>query len=378
MKIRKHGIPGIGATARKGKTGQKGNGVYFGTLDSFFTFIGDDILNDSSIDYTDIDYDITYVQNEERLNFIYKPGDILYITDASNDEDSSSLDSNDEDKPVLYMLEITDDLTTCTKDYLLQHIKYNKPFTITYSDDDLVYQYPLNIVYNNLEQSNVENLYNLNKLYYKSLLSIIYSDKKHDIDKIQMDLTDISTNKNTFKQIPVKYKDIQAKEEYINNGSNITKYNYLTQQGPLSTEENIIDSSKNLLQFISEENNTSIFSIKSVNEQYISLSSSDNIFVTNLCIRNTNLGNVESYYTLYNQDLILDENGNCYTLNEKDFNNLTFKLDKSSFFKSDLENYDDYNFGYIHTCWNYNKDNEYTRDNYNYYKPNFIISNCVE
>ena len=362
MKMYKHGIPGIGVTAQTGKTGKKGNGIYFGTLDSFFTYIGDNIPADSSIDYTDIDYDITYVQNEERLNFIYKTGDILYITD--------------DDKKILYMVEITDDLTTCTKEYLLDHIKYNKPYTIKYSIDDVIYQYPLNIVYNDVSSNNVDNLYNLNKLYYKSLISLIYDSSKFNIDKTNIDiLQDVSVHKNTFKQIPYKFKTIQNKEEYINTGELINKYNYEHS----TLDEKIIDSSKNLIQFISlEDNNSSIFSIKSVDEQYISLSSSDNLFITNLCVKNTNLGNVESYYTLYNQDLILDEDGNCYTLQEKDFNNLSLTLDKTAFFKDKTNiNVDDYQFGYIHTLWNYDENNEYTKNKFNYYKPNFIIKEQV-
>ena len=59
--MNKHGIPGIGVTAPKGKKGMNGNSFYFGPLNSFFTYIGDDILPDSSVDYEDRDYDITYV-----------------------------------------------------------------------------------------------------------------------------------------------------------------------------------------------------------------------------------------------------------------------------------------------------------------------------
>ena len=97
MRIYKHGIPGIGVTGKQGKNGKNGPGIYFGTLDSFFTFIGDDILTNSSIDYDDIDYDITYTQNEERLNYIYKSGDILYIIEDDNPDNT---------KNILYMIEI--------------------------------------------------------------------------------------------------------------------------------------------------------------------------------------------------------------------------------------------------------------------------------
>jgi hypothetical protein len=59
--MNKHGIPGIGVTAPQGKKGMQGNSFHFGNLASFFRYIGDDILPDSSIDYEDVDYDITYV-----------------------------------------------------------------------------------------------------------------------------------------------------------------------------------------------------------------------------------------------------------------------------------------------------------------------------
>jgi hypothetical protein len=71
-------------------------------------------------------------------------------------------------------------------------------------------------------------------------------------------------------------------------------------------------------------------------EKYLTISSTDNLYVSNLFVNKTNLGNIESYYTLYDQDLILDDNGNCYTLNETDFDPSTQSLyfDPSSFFKN--------------------------------------------
>jgi hypothetical protein len=84
MRIYKHGIPGVGITGKQGKDGKMGNGIYFGTLDSFFSYIDENVLKDSSIDYDDIDYDITYTKNEERLNIKYKTGDILYIITNSD------------------------------------------------------------------------------------------------------------------------------------------------------------------------------------------------------------------------------------------------------------------------------------------------------
>ena len=67
MRVNKHGIPGIGVTGKKGKKGKYGNSFYFGTIDSFFSYIGNNTLKDISINYDDIDYDITYAEDELRL-----------------------------------------------------------------------------------------------------------------------------------------------------------------------------------------------------------------------------------------------------------------------------------------------------------------------
>ena len=37
--IYKNGLPGIGVTGQQGKKGKSGNSIYFGTLDSFFSYI---------------------------------------------------------------------------------------------------------------------------------------------------------------------------------------------------------------------------------------------------------------------------------------------------------------------------------------------------
>ena len=79
MRVNKHGIPGIGVTGKKGKKGKYGNSFYFGTIDSFFSYIGNNTLKDISINYDDIDYDITYAEDELRLDPKYHEGDILYI-----------------------------------------------------------------------------------------------------------------------------------------------------------------------------------------------------------------------------------------------------------------------------------------------------------
>ena len=161
--MKRHGLPGIGITAQKGKKGKAGPGFYFGPLDSFFVYIGDDILPDSSIDYEDIDYDITYVQNETRLDPKYKVGDILYVTDVINIEGKTSL-------PIMYMVEITEDLTTCTQEHFVKHIKQLRPFTIKSSLDKHRYLYPITIAdvqnfndeYNEGAALWEENLHNIN------------------------------------------------------------------------------------------------------------------------------------------------------------------------------------------------------------------------
>ena len=83
MRVNKHGLPGIGVTGKKGKNGKTGNSFYIGPIDQFFAYIGGDTLVNSSIDYDDIDYDITYAEDELRLSHIYNEGDILYITDPT-------------------------------------------------------------------------------------------------------------------------------------------------------------------------------------------------------------------------------------------------------------------------------------------------------
>ena len=387
MRIYKHGIPGIGVTGKQGKNGKNGPGIYFGTLDSFFTFIGDDILTNSSIDYDDIDYDITYTQNEERLNYIYKSGDILYIIEDDNPDNT---------KNILYMIEITDDLTTCTKNYLLKYIKEQKPFTIKYKLNDNTIIYPINIAADNSDNTENKNLYKLNNLYSDALLSIIYSDIKYSLDISTLNLNKLETSRQSIKpqdysysQIPYMFNQNITKDEYINNGDTIKEYKYA---------ENIQENIKNIItlnssltntdQLMSQsENINNILNIGTSQEKYINISATDisslissdssvknkgKLYLNNLFIKNTNLGNLESYYTLFNQDLILDNDGNCYTLNEIDFNTTTqyFIFNPSSFFKDRLHTHENYHFGYIHMFWNYTEDNSIF--NSNYYHPNYI------
>ena len=367
MKIYNHGIPGIGITGQKGKNGKTGSGFYFGPLDSFFEFIGDDVLINSSIDYDDIDYDITYVQNEERLSHIYNTGDILYIV------------NDNEPKNILYMVEITDDLTTCTKEYFTEHIKHYKPFTFNFKINDNTIQYPINIVQSTNTTIDTSALFNLNKIYTNAAISIIYADNKYAEKKEIVNLTEtdktINPSDYSYPQIPYMYHENITKDEYINNGKDINHYTYNnpdnTNNGKilitLNAEQTVTDSLYN----ISETINNSL-NIGTTQEKYITLSSEDNLYIKNLFIRTTNLGNIESYYTLFNQDIILDDNGNCYTLNETDFNPIeqSFIFDPSAFFRNRNHSQENYHFGYIHTFWNYTEDTSLI--NNNYYQPNYI------
>ena len=85
MLVNKHGIPGIGVTGKPGKKGKTGNSFYMGPIDQFFEFIGENNLTDSSIDYDDIDYNITYAEDEERLSHIYNEGDIVGVYGYESD-----------------------------------------------------------------------------------------------------------------------------------------------------------------------------------------------------------------------------------------------------------------------------------------------------
>jgi len=105
------------------------------------------------------------------------------------------------------------------------------------------------------------------------------------------------------------------------------------------------------------------------------------LFIDNLYIKNNNIGNVESYLTLYNPELILDNDGNCYTLNNNDFNfdYQYFIFNPSSFFKSPYQSHENYHFGYIHMFWNYTDDSSYVETfNTNKYQPNYIRGTFTE
>lgn len=384
--MNKHGIPGIGVTAPQGKKGMQGNSFHFGNLASFFRYIGDDILLDSSIDYEDVDYDITYVQNEKRLDPKYKVGDILFITDSSL---TNSL--VDDTSVFTYMVEITEDMTTCTESYFLEHTKYERPFTIKYTLDDHTFLYPINIVKcppedpgdQGSKRDKANGIYASFDLYYDSMLNLAAYYPYINIENIQVD-NDISVLREqyTYNRLPYMYFNQSAiprpkRQEIIDDGSNIYKFNYL------DVSNKFIGMVPDKLEWLNLYANQSTHSSAEKNllqvytsiDKYICINVQNNkLFFENLYIKNNNIGNVDAYHTLYNPYFALDNDGNCYTLTESDYNTgmQGFVIDTSKFLnnrslKDDSLTIDDFNYGYCHMYWNNTPGNTY-----NYYKPNHI------
>jgi hypothetical protein len=53
------------------------------------------------------------------------------------------------------------------------------------------------------------------------------------------------------------------------------------------------------------------------------LDASRNLYIDNLYVRNNNKGNIEALNTLYNNELVLNSFGNCYTLTEDNYDSST-------------------------------------------------------
>ena len=53
------------------------------------------------------------------------------------------------------------------------------------------------------------------------------------------------------------------------------------------------------------------------------LDTSRNLYIDNLYVRNNNKGNIEALNTLYNNELVLNSFGNCYTLTEDNYDSST-------------------------------------------------------
>lgn len=377
---KKHGLPGIGITAPSGKKGKSGNGFYFGPLDSFFTYIGDDILDNMQIDYEDIDFDLTYVQDEERLDPKYKVGDILYITDTI-------IDGTDEKRPIQYMVEITDDLTTCRKSYFVQHIKEMRPFTIKSSYDEHTYMYPITIVdtssygYNSyINDEKESNFHNLNEFIYNSKLSICNYDGSNNIIDISIITNDTSIvdtsmvmDSYTYNYIPYTYfSDNYKRQDIVNDGRYIYKYTY--ENIDVSTNLISMNACKSTYMPGDVDNELLIYSQRDKALIFSTLGR-NKLFFDNLYIRNDNIGNVDAYYTLYDSNIALDNDGNCYTLTSDDYNAsiIGFVIDPQKFLNDEKLDISSFNYGYIHMYWNCDdySINASTQKN-NYYKPNYI------
>lgn len=323
----KHGLPGIGVTGQQGKQGKSGNSIYFGTFDSFFKYIDTSIL--SSIDYDDKDYDITYAKDEYRLDPKYNEGDLLYI-----------LNSSIKDSSIDCVIEITEDLTTCTSTQLANKITYKKPFTVNKNKFNR-----LNIVGAGMDSATKHGMFIANELYNNYPINVKYViDNNNKKPEKITDLTDqnIDVADEPFI-IPERYSDAKESYIYLNNGKEINKYKY-----ELNTGKKVL---------LNLNYNSRLFEIQSYLNSNMCINTYDvNLYIDNLHIRNNNKGNIEALNTLYNNDLVLNSYGNCYTLTEDNYDSSTqsFIMNVDNFFNNIDVSKDDYVYGYIHMYYNYN------------------------
>ena len=327
--IYKHGLPGIGVTGQQGKQGKSGNSIYFGTFDSFFKYIDTSTL--SSIDYDDKDYDITYAKDEYRLDPKYNEGDLLYI-----------LNSSIKDSSIDCVIEITEDLTTCTSTQLANSITYENPFTVNKSKFNR-----LNIVdsSDNNNQS-IKGMFIANELYNNYPINVTYVVDSINSKPVKVeDLNDPSIDVADEPYIiPERYLNTEETHLYLNNGRELNKY---TQK--LNTNKKVLlklNYSSHLLEIQSYLNSNMCINTYDIN-----------LYIDNLHIRNNNKGNIEALNTLYNNELVLNSFGNCYTLTEDDYDSSTqsFIMNVDNFFNNSIDvSKDDYVYGYIHMYYNYN------------------------
>ena len=361
--IYKHGLPGIGVTGQQGKQGKSGNSIYFGTFDSFFKYIDTSIL--SSIDYDDKDYDITYAKDEYRLDPKYNEGDLLYILNSSLKD--SSIDC---------VIEITEDLTTCTSTQLANNIKYENPFTVNKSKFNR-----LNIVgsRNNKDHSIKHGMFMANELYNNYPINVTYVVDSINSKPVKVeDLNDpsIDVADEPFI-IPKRYLNTEETHLYLNNGREINKY---TQK--LNTNKKVLlklNYSSHLLEIQSYLNSNMSIYIDNTNisDPLDPLDPSDasrNLYIDNLYVRNNNKGNIEALNTLYNNELVLNSYGNCYTLTEDNYDSSTqtFTMNIDDFFNNIDVSKDDYVYGYIHMYYNYNDMNNKNSGVRTRYYSNYI------
>lgn len=362
--IYKHGLPGIGVTGQQGKQGKSGNSIYFGTFDSFFKYIDTSTL--SSIDYDDKDYDITYAKDEYRLDPKYNEGDLLYILNSSLKD--SSIDC---------VIEITEDLTTCTSTQLANSIKYENPFTVNKSKFNR-----LNIVgsRNNKDHSIKHGMFMANELYNNYPINVTYVVDSINSKPVKVeDLNDpsIDVADEPFI-IPKRYLNTEETHLYLNNGREINKY---TQKLNTNKGEVLLNlnSSSHLLEIQSYLNSNMSIYIDNTNisDPLDPLDPSDasrNLYIDNLYVRNNNKGNIEALNTLYNNELVLNSYGNCYTLTEDNYDSSTqsFTMNIDDFFNNIDVSKDDYVYGYIHMYYNYNDMNNKNSGVRTRYYSNYI------
>lgn len=339
--IYKHGLPGIGVTGWQGKKGKSGNSIYFGTFDSFFSYIDVSALKNSSIDYDDKDYDITYAKDEYRLDPKYNEGDLLYILNSSLQ--NSSIDC---------VIEITEDLTICTSTQLANSITtYEKPFTINKNKFNR-----LNIVDSSDNNQSIKGMFIANELYNNYPINITYVVDSSNSKPVKVeDLNDPNIDVADEPYIiPERYLNTEETHLYLNNGRELNKY---TQK--LNTNKEVLlklNYSSHLLEIQSYLNSNMSIYIDNTNISDL-LDASRNLYIDNLYVRNNNKGNIEALNTLYNNELVLNSFGNCYTLTEDNYDSSTqsFIMNVDNFFNNSIDvSKGDYVYGYVHMYYNYN------------------------
>lgn len=344
--IYKHGLPGIGVTGQQGKQGKSGNSIYFGTFASFFHYIDVSTLKNSSIDYDDKDYDITYAKDEYRLDPKYNEGDLLYI--LNNDTSNSSIDC---------VIEVTEELTTCTSTQLANKVTYRNPFTVNKCKFN-----KLNIVGAGMNTSTKHGMFVANELYNNYPINVKYVINNSNSKPTKVDdLTDSSIDVvDEAYVIPERYLNEEEIQLYLNNGKEINKYKQL------------LNTSKKVL--LSLKNNNKLFTIQSYLNSNMCIQTSKNLYIDNLYIRNNNKGNIEALNTLYDNELVLNSFGNCYTLTEDNYDSSTqsFIMNIDDFFNNIDVSKEDYVYGYIHMYYNYNDMNNKNSGVRPYYYSNYI------
>lgn len=345
--IYKHGLPGIGVTGQQGKKGKSGNSIYFGTFDSFFSYIDASTLKNSSIDYDDKDYDITYTLDTCVLDPKYNEGDLLYI-----------LNSSLEDSSIDCVIEITEDLTTCTSTQLANSITYEKPFTVNKGKFNR-----LNIVGAGMDSSTKHGMFTANELYNNYPINVKYVVNNSNSKPVKVDdLTDSNIDvADEPYMIPERYLNKKETYLYLNNGREINKY---TQ---------VLNTGKKVL--LNLNYNSRLLEIQSYLNSNMSISTTNNLYIDNLHVRNNNKGNIEALNTLYNNELVLNSFGNCYTLTEDNYDSSTqsFIMNIDNFFNNSIDvSKDDYVYGYIHMYYNYNDMNNKNSGVRSRYYSNYI------